>query len=66
MTLFGEHYRPASPADAIKLGVGFVPEDRKTDSLLQQMSIAQNITLTRTPATRLAELSASHKSTVSQ
>ncbi len=52
MTLFGKPYRPSSPADALKLGVGFVPEDRKTESLLQQMNIAQNITLTRMPTTR--------------
>lgn len=52
MFLFGKSYRPASPADAIALGVGLVPEDRKTESLLQQMSIAQNVTLTRMPTTR--------------
>lgn len=52
MTLFGMPYRPSSPAEAIKHGVGFVSEDRKTESLLQQMSIVHNITLTSLPTTR--------------
>ncbi|MFB9983012.1 sugar ABC transporter ATP-binding protein [Mesorhizobium newzealandense] len=51
MFLFGKPYHPASPAEAITLGVGLVPEDRKTESLLQQMTVAQNVTLTRMPAT---------------
>lgn len=56
MTLFGKPYRPSSPAEAIKLGVYLVPEDRKIESLLQQMSVAQNVTLTNIPTARLPGL----------
>ena len=52
MRLFGRVYKPANPAQALKSGVCLVPEDRKSESLLQQMSIAQNVTLTRMPLTQ--------------
>lgn len=52
ITFLGKPYRPSSPAAAIELGVGFVSEDRKAESLLAQMSIAHNVTLTRVPTTR--------------
>jgi ABC-type sugar transport system ATPase subunit len=47
MTLFGERYRPRSPADAIAHGVGLIPEDRKRDALLMHSPAAANITLAR-------------------
>jgi ribose transport system ATP-binding protein len=53
MFLLGKSYRPKSPASAMKQGVGLVPEDRKTESLLQHMSVAHNVTLTRMPVSRL-------------
>ncbi len=56
MTLFGKPYRPSSPAEAIKLGVYLVPEDRKVESLLQQMSVAQNVTLINMPTTQFGGL----------
>lgn len=34
-----------SPETAMKLGIGYVPEDRKEHGLVLEMSIAQNITL---------------------
>jgi rhamnose transport system ATP-binding protein len=34
-----------SPADALALGIGYVPEDRKLHGLILQLSIAHNITL---------------------
>lgn len=34
-----------SPGDAIRLGVGFVPEDRKKQGLILGMSVKKNITL---------------------
>ncbi len=34
-----------SPADAVRLGIGWVPEDRKRYGLLLSMSVAQNTTL---------------------
>lgn len=33
------------PHDAIKLGIGYVPEDRKVDGLLPDMSIVSNVSL---------------------
>lgn len=35
-----------SPADAVRLGLGLVPEDRKNQGLLMEMSVAENITIT--------------------
>ncbi|MGB9857818.1 MAG: sugar ABC transporter ATP-binding protein [Brevinematia bacterium] len=34
-----------SPYDALNLGIGFVPENRRTQGLIGQMSVSQNITL---------------------
>jgi len=34
-----------SPADAVQLGLGLVPEDRKNQGLLSGMSVAENITI---------------------
>jgi ribose transport system ATP-binding protein len=34
-----------SPSDAIKLGIGFVTEDRKMEGLVLGMSVGQNITM---------------------
>ena len=33
------------PADAIRLGIGFMPEDRKTQGLVQLLSVGENTTL---------------------
>ena len=33
------------PADAIRRGIGFLPEDRKTQGLVQSLSVADNIAL---------------------
>ena len=35
-----------SPVDAVKLGIGFVPEDRKSHGLLMDMNVSENITIT--------------------
>ena len=45
MTLAGRPYRPHRPADALRAGVAFVPEDRRTDALLLDLSIGTNMTL---------------------
>lgn len=45
MTLFGENYSPASVSDAIKTGVAYLPEDRKTQGLVLSLSVADNIAL---------------------
>lgn len=58
MTLFGEPYHPRSPADAIERGVALVPEDRKREGVVAQVSVAKNVTLGRMLANRLGLLRA--------
>ncbi|KAB8134167.1 sugar ABC transporter ATP-binding protein [Gracilibacillus oryzae] len=41
----GEKVTIKTPADAVNLGIGYLPEDRQTQSLILQWSISQNITL---------------------
>jgi rhamnose transport system ATP-binding protein len=38
------------PAAAMRAGIGFVPEDRRQQGLVMELSIARNATLTRMPA----------------
>jgi ribose transport system ATP-binding protein len=45
MFLGGKRYRPRNTADAVAAGVGFVPEDRKTQALLADAPIRWNVTL---------------------
>ena len=45
MTLAGKPYAPRSPADAVKLGVGLVPEERRVDGLILSKSLAFNLGL---------------------
>ena len=45
MTLEGKPYAPRSPADAVKSGVGFVPEERRVEGLILSKSIAFNVSL---------------------
>ncbi len=46
MVIYGEERRiPASPGEALKLGIGFLPEDRKEQGLVLMMSIGENVTL---------------------
>ncbi|WP_326822084.1 sugar ABC transporter ATP-binding protein [Streptosporangium sp. NBC_01756] len=53
MTLGGRPLRPRSPHAAIAAGLGLVPEDRKTEGLMLQRSIRENIAL---PALRRASV----------
>jgi ABC-type sugar transport system ATPase subunit len=64
MTVFGEPYRPRSPREAIRRGVGLVPEDRKRDALLMYLSAAKNITLPRLPVRRFGWLNLRRESVV--
>jgi len=41
----GKRKRLRSPRDAIRHGIGFVPEDRKTQSIIPNLSIRENIAL---------------------
>lgn len=43
--LDGKAYEPRRPADAIRAGIHFVPEDRHADALVPGWSLAQNISL---------------------
>ncbi len=45
MTLGGEPYAPRTTGDAVRAGVGLVPEDRKAQALLLDSPIRWNITL---------------------
>ena len=41
----GQRFHPESPAGALRHGLGLVPEDRKTEGLMMQMSAVENSTL---------------------
>jgi len=41
----GEPFLIGSPADAIRLGIGYVPEDRRQHGVILEMGIAMNISL---------------------
>ncbi|MBO0838199.1 MAG: sugar ABC transporter ATP-binding protein, partial [Actinobacteria bacterium] len=45
VTLKGRKLRRASPASAMAAGVGFVPEDRRQQGLVMDMSVQQNVAL---------------------
>ena len=45
MRLDGAPYAPRSPIDAVKAGVGFVPEDRKLEGLVPGFTISENLSL---------------------
>jgi rhamnose transport system ATP-binding protein len=45
VTVNGRPLRRASPTEAIAAGVGFVPEDRRQQGLVMEMSIQQNVAL---------------------
>ncbi len=43
MTMAGRLHRPAGPPDAMRAGIGMVPEDRKTSGLFLTMDVGSNI-----------------------
>ncbi len=45
MKLYGRKYAPRSPIDAVRSGIGFVPEDRKTEGLVAAFTISENLSL---------------------
>jgi ABC-type sugar transport system ATPase subunit len=45
ISLKGKLIAPQSPRQAIRLGIGLVPEDRKLQGLMMQMSVLENSTL---------------------
>jgi rhamnose transport system ATP-binding protein len=44
----GTRLPPARPLAAMRAGIGFVPEDRRQQGLVMDLSIARNATMTRT------------------
>ncbi|MFD2574555.1 sugar ABC transporter ATP-binding protein [Spirosoma soli] len=50
VTLKGRQVDIRHPADAVELGIGYVPEDRKTQGLFLEQSVAQNIVAVKPPA----------------
>ena len=46
----GRPVRFGSPADAIRAGIGLAPEDRKTEGIVPEMSVRENLTLALLPA----------------
>ncbi len=45
MRLNGKPYSPRSPIDAVRAGVGFVPEDRKSEGLVSAFTVSENLSL---------------------
>jgi ribose transport system ATP-binding protein len=45
MVLNGKPYAPRSPAEAVKAGLGFVPEERRAEGLVLAKSVAFNLQL---------------------
>ncbi|WP_342363687.1 sugar ABC transporter ATP-binding protein [Terrarubrum flagellatum] len=45
VTVAGQETRLRSPRDAIRLGFGFCPEERKTDGVVAELSVRENIVL---------------------
>jgi ABC-type sugar transport system ATPase subunit len=45
MTLNGRPFAPRSPEDAVRHGVGLVPEDRKQQSIVPNAPVRENVTL---------------------
>ena len=46
----GRRLAPGRPLTAMRAGIGFVPEDRRQQGLVMDLSIARNATMTRTSA----------------
>lgn len=46
LKIYGKTVRIRSPLDAIKYGIGFVPEDRKKEGLILKLSMSENISIT--------------------
>lgn len=49
MSLKGERYTPRGPREAIASGVAYLAEERKTEGIIPEMSVADNLTLAALP-----------------
>jgi ribose transport system ATP-binding protein len=56
MLLDGKPYRPRSPVDAMEVGLGLVPEERRSEGLILEKSLAFNIGLTNLEALQVSRL----------
>jgi L-arabinose transport system ATP-binding protein len=45
MELDGKPLKPRNPGDAVRAGIGLAPEERKTDALLMQRSVRDNVSI---------------------
>ncbi|QHV97847.1 sugar ABC transporter ATP-binding protein [Spirosoma endbachense] len=57
--LRGKTIRPAHPADAVELGIGYLPEERKSLGLFVEQTIIQNIITICSPRTKAGLFDAS-------
>jgi ribose transport system ATP-binding protein len=56
MVLDGKAFRPRSPVDAMEAGLGLVPEERRSEGLILEKSLAFNIGLTNLKALSVSPL----------
>ncbi len=47
ITLRGRRFAPRSPRQALSEGVGYLPQERKTEGLFLNMSVAENVSVSR-------------------
>lgn len=47
MHVKGQPFAPASPRDAVRRGIGYVPQDRRDEGLVLYLNVAPNISLPR-------------------
>src|SRR6202000_1753868 len=52
VTVHGRRLKKASPTNAMAAGIGFVPEDRRQQGLVMDMSVQQNVALASLDALR--------------
>ena len=65
MLLRDAPFAPRSPTDAIGAGIGFVPEDRKAEGIIPDLSVRENLTLAALPhLTRFGIVSRSRQTEV--
>jgi ABC-type sugar transport system ATPase subunit len=52
ITLLGKPFRPRKPADAVRCGLGLVPEDRRSQSIIPDFTVRENLLLGHLSARR--------------
>ena len=60
----GQISSPSNPVESVEAGIGFVPEDRKTQGIFASLSVASNISISTLPyLSRLGGIIAKNKET---